>query len=141
MRLMRVGRSGRHRSMKIVQITSPRAGGLSLQSVLDAVMAIHDLVVRTLERIADRYRWDFVFTDNCSSDRTFECLERLAARDSRVRVYRFTRNFGFQPVVLPSANLRHHFRLKQASWIGLDLASLFVRFALHSPTTVPVQRS
>lgn len=69
------------------------------------VEPLYDAVVRTLERIADRYRWEFVFTDNCSGDRTFECLERLAARDPRVRVYRFTRNFGFQRSILTGYRL------------------------------------
>jgi glycosyltransferase involved in cell wall biosynthesis len=69
------------------------------------VEPLHDTVSRTLERIADRYSWEFVFTDNCSSDRTFELLERLAARDPRVRIYRFTRNFGFQRSILTGYRL------------------------------------
>jgi glycosyltransferase involved in cell wall biosynthesis len=69
------------------------------------VEPLYEVVKRTLERIADRYRWEMVFTDNCSSDRTFECLERLAARDSRIRVYRFTRNFGFQRSILTGYRL------------------------------------
>jgi polyisoprenyl-phosphate glycosyltransferase len=69
------------------------------------VEPLYDMVVRTLERIAGRYSWEFVFTDNCSNDRTLECLERLAARDSRVRIYRFTRNFGFQRSILTGYRL------------------------------------
>ncbi len=40
--------------------------------------------------------YEFVFTDNHSEDRTFEVLTLLAARDPKVRVFRFSRNFGFQ---------------------------------------------
>jgi len=58
-----------------------------------------------LRQIGDRYDWEFVFTDNCSTDTTFERLERLAARDSRVRVYRFTKNFGFQRSILTGYRL------------------------------------
>ncbi len=43
---------------------------------------------------------EFVFTDNHSEDRTFQLLEDLAARDPRVRVFRFSRNFGFQRSIL-----------------------------------------
>jgi dolichol-phosphate mannosyltransferase len=42
------------------------------------------------------YDWELVFTDNCSTDATFAELAALAARDPRVRVFRFSRNFGFQ---------------------------------------------
>jgi glycosyltransferase involved in cell wall biosynthesis len=58
-----------------------------------------------LRQIEDRYEWEFIFTDNCSTDATFERLERLAARDPRVRVYRFTKNFGFQRSILTGYRL------------------------------------
>jgi glycosyltransferase involved in cell wall biosynthesis len=44
---------------------------------------------------ASEYDVEFVFTDNHSTDRTFDIL-RLAASDPRVRVFRFSRNFGYQ---------------------------------------------
>jgi dolichol-phosphate mannosyltransferase len=69
------------------------------------VEPLYHAVNRTLEQVADRYRWEFVFTDNCSTDRTFECIERLAVRDPRVRIYRFTRNFGFQRSILTGYRL------------------------------------
>ena len=46
-----------------------------------------------------------MFTDNHSSDKTYERLRSLAAEDSRVRVYRFTRNFGFQRSILTGYRL------------------------------------
>lgn len=46
--------------------------------------------------LAERYELEIVFTDNHSEDETFNELKRLAARDPRVRVFRFSRNFGFQ---------------------------------------------
>jgi glycosyltransferase involved in cell wall biosynthesis len=58
-----------------------------------------------LENLKDQYDWEFVFTDNHSTDTTFECLEALAQRDRRVRVFRFTRNFGFQRSILTGYRL------------------------------------
>lgn len=49
-----------------------------------------------LEKLADRFEYEFIFTDNRSKDRTFELLKQIAERDSRVRVARFSRNFGYQ---------------------------------------------
>jgi dolichol-phosphate mannosyltransferase len=60
------------------------------------VEPLYPAVNSALQGIADRYCWEFVFTDNCSTDRTFERLGALAARDSRVRACRLTRNFGFR---------------------------------------------
>ena len=46
------------------------------------------------------YHFEFLFTDNASTDRTFEQLARLADKDHRIRVLRFSRNFGFQKSIL-----------------------------------------
>jgi len=56
--------------------------------------------VELRQQLADRYRFEFLFTDNHSSDGTFDLLSELAQRDSSVRVLRFSRNFGFQRSVL-----------------------------------------
>jgi len=47
-----------------------------------------------------QYDLEFVFTDNHSEDKTFERLAALAKADSRVKVIRFTRNYGFQRSLL-----------------------------------------
>jgi hypothetical protein len=39
------------------------------------VEPLYQAVNATLQKIADPYRWAFVVADNCSTDRTFECLE------------------------------------------------------------------
>jgi dolichol-phosphate mannosyltransferase len=46
------------------------------------------------------YDFEFLFTDNCSTDNTFAKLAEHAARDDRIRVLRFSRNFGFQQSLL-----------------------------------------
>jgi glycosyltransferase involved in cell wall biosynthesis len=48
----------------------------------------------------ERYRLEFVFTDNHSEDGTFDVLAKLAAQDDRVKVLRFNRNYGFQRSLL-----------------------------------------
>ncbi|SFB78999.1 Glycosyl transferase family 2 [Brevinema andersonii] len=46
--------------------------------------------------IADRYDVEFVYTDNCSVDKTLSILSEIAQCDSRVRIFKFSRNFGHQ---------------------------------------------
>jgi dolichol-phosphate mannosyltransferase len=56
-----------------------------------------------LRAVADthrRYDFEFLFTDNASTDATFERLADEARGDNRIRVLRFTRNFGFQTSIL-----------------------------------------
>lgn len=70
--------------------------------VLNEADNIKPLLER-LRAVADcnsRYEFEFLFTDNASTDATFERLAEEAMRDSRIRVLRFTRNFGFQTSVL-----------------------------------------
>ncbi len=41
-----------------------------------------------------KYRYEHIFIDNCSSDRTVEILRRLAADDKNIKVIVNSRNFG-----------------------------------------------
>ena len=53
----------------------------------------------------DKYNFEYLFTDNASSDDTFYRLSEEAVKDRRIRVIRFSRNFGFQKSIL--ANYLH----------------------------------
>jgi dolichol-phosphate mannosyltransferase len=57
---------------------------------------LHAAVNAVFAKLGGRYDHEFVFTDNHSKDATPVELARLAARDPRVRVFRFSRNVGFQ---------------------------------------------
>jgi glycosyltransferase involved in cell wall biosynthesis len=64
------------------------------------IQPFYDAVTAVTGRLESAYRFEFVFTDNHSSDRTFPLLKALAAKDSRVRAFRFSRNFGFQRSIM-----------------------------------------
>jgi len=50
--------------------------------------------VRAVMRRVGRFRYEHIFIDNASQDRTLDVLRRLAAGDRNVRVIENTRNFG-----------------------------------------------
>ena len=85
---------------------------LPLISLCIPVLNEYDNLDRLYERLdalgvtmRDRCRLEFVFSDNQSSDRTWEKLQELAARDDRIRAIRFSKNVGFQRSIL--ANYLH----------------------------------
>jgi len=49
-----------------------------------------------LQQLEWQYGTELIFTDNHSTDDTFKILGRLAAQDDRIRVFRFSKNFGYQ---------------------------------------------
>ena len=57
---------------------------------------LYAALVPVMQQVRDRYDFELLFTDNHSTDRTFQILTDLARRDPRVRAIRFSRNFGFQ---------------------------------------------
>lgn len=62
-----------------------------------------DAAHAALSKVADElsaYDLEFVFTDNHSTDQTFDRLADLAQHDPRVKVLRFKRNYGFQRSLL-----------------------------------------
>ncbi len=66
------------------------------------VEPIYDTVTRVMSSLSDRYNYEIIFSDNHSTDNTFEKLRQLASRDKKVRVFRFSRNFGFQRSIYAS---------------------------------------
>lgn len=65
----------------------------------DNLQALYDRLVAVAAK-EPSYRFEFLFTDNASTDGSFELLAELAKKDSRIRVLRFSRNFGFQKSIL-----------------------------------------
>jgi len=64
------------------------------------VAPLYAAVNQAFEPIRDEFDWEFVFTDNHSTDSTLAELVQLAESDERVRVFRFSRNVGFQSSIL-----------------------------------------
>ncbi|HWT99118.1 MAG TPA: glycosyltransferase family 2 protein [Terriglobales bacterium] len=69
------------------------------------VRRLYDRVTAALKGEQDKYDFEFVFTDNHSEDLTFSLLQEMAQQDSRIRAYRFSRNFGFQRSILSGYRL------------------------------------
>jgi len=68
---------------------------------------LYSALLPIMDQLSELYEFELLFTDNHSTDRTFEALEQLAQRDVRVRAIRFSRNFGFQRSIATSyANAR-----------------------------------
>lgn len=64
------------------------------------VDSAYDAVRGVMEPLSDRYDYELVFTDNHSADGTFDKIKAVARKDPRVRVFRFSRNFGYQRSIL-----------------------------------------
>ncbi len=67
-------------------------------TLLNEEGSVDELYRRTVESLDGR-RFELVFVDDGSTDRTFATLERLHAADPRVRAVRFRRNFGQHPAM------------------------------------------
>ena len=47
-------------------------------------------------KLNNSFNFEFIFTDNNSTDLTWKLIKKISKSDSRVRGFRFTRNIGFQ---------------------------------------------
>ncbi|MFY9936690.1 MAG: glycosyltransferase, partial [Silvibacterium sp.] len=52
------------------------------------------LMVSRLRDTLDGLMWEVIFVDDGSTDQTWSILERAAFDDPRVKLLRFSRNFG-----------------------------------------------
>lgn len=86
--------------------STPDPDDRPLISIIVPVYNEQDNILRTFRRLQEvtaelvDYRFEFIFTDNHSTDNSFAILTDLAADHETVRVARFARNFGFQKSVL-----------------------------------------
>ena len=61
-------------------------------------------LLQRLNRISDKLKelfdFEYVFTDNNSTDKTWEILQELSEKNTSIRAYRFGKNVGFQKSIL-----------------------------------------
>jgi glycosyltransferase involved in cell wall biosynthesis len=60
------------------------------------VVAAYGAVTKVFEKVGNQYQLELIFSDNHSSDGTFNKLKTLAAEHDHVKVLRYNRNYGFQ---------------------------------------------
>jgi dolichol-phosphate mannosyltransferase len=92
------------------------------------IRPLYEALLVITAQVQVKYDFEFVFTDNHSSDQTFEVLGDLAARDPRVRGIRFSRNFGFQRSILTAYNNAHGDAAIQIDCDLQDPPSLILEF-------------
>jgi len=72
--------------------------------------------------------YEIIFTDNHSTDSSYAVLAEIAIRDSRVKVLRFTRNFGFNRSILAGYRLASGDAAIQIDCDLEDPPTMFARF-------------
>ena len=55
----------------------------------------------------DRFQFEFIFIDDCSTDQSPQILKKLCEEDKRIRVIRLARNCGSQAAVSAGLNECH----------------------------------
>lgn len=64
------------------------------------IQMFYDRVQAALLPMHGRYEFEYIFTNNRSTDNTFELLSGLRQQDKRVQIITFSRNFGYQASIL-----------------------------------------
>ena len=74
--------------MKKISIITP------VYNEAETVRRCHAVIAQIMGSLSDRYEYEHLFGDNCSTDNTLEILREIAASDPHVRVLAYSRNFG-----------------------------------------------
>jgi len=80
--------------MKLVSIVVP------VYNEEENIPLLYNRVKEVMAPLADKYDFELIFTDNHSEDNSFPIIKKIAEKDDRVRVARFSRNFGYQRSIL-----------------------------------------
>lgn len=60
------------------------------------VINAYNALKLNMDALRTKYEYEIIFTDNHSTDKSFKLLREIAKNDARVKVVRFSRNFGYQ---------------------------------------------
>lgn len=77
-------------SKKLISIVTP------VFNEEEAISHYYSRISKILDSLKDTYDFEIIITDNCSTDNSFQILQKLAESDPRISVYKFSRNFGYQ---------------------------------------------
>src|SRR5216684_6534734 len=91
---------------------------------------LYKALLPVIEQVSGRYDFELLFTDNHSTDRSFQILEQLAQQDCRVRIIRFSRNCGFQRSIFTAYSNAHGDAAVQIDCDLQDPPSLILDFIL-----------
>jgi dolichol-phosphate mannosyltransferase len=87
----------------------------------------YERLVKAINKLAERYDFEFLFINDASGDKSGEVLDRLMGFDNRLKYLEFSRNFGKE--IALSAGL-HHAQGEAAITLDADLQ--------HPPELIPV---
>ncbi|KTC66065.1 glycosyl transferase, group 2 family protein (plasmid) [Legionella adelaidensis] len=97
-------------------------------NILFAYQAVKEVFENKLQ---NNYDFEIIFTDNHSTDNTYAELQSIAEFDPRVRIARFTRNFGFNKSLLTGYRLARGDAAIQLDCDLQDSPELFDTLLLH----------
>lgn len=78
------------KNKKLISIITPV---FNEQEIIDL---FYSRVSKVIKKLSSEYNFEIIFTDNCSQDSTFDKLKKLSKKDSIIKIYRFSKNFGYQ---------------------------------------------
>lgn len=58
------------------------------------VVEVYETIKKTFKELADKYDYEHIFMDNCSTDKTLQILREIAAKDKKIKVISYSKNFG-----------------------------------------------
>ena len=69
---------------------------LGLVSIITPSYNSSSFIAGTIESILSQtyLNWELLITDDCSTDRSVEIIERYIQRDSRIKLFRLEKNCG-----------------------------------------------
>ena len=76
--------------MKLISIVTP------VFNEEENINYYYQTVTSAIISLEKKYNFEFIVTDNNSSDKTIELLREISSKDKRFKVFKLSKNYGYQ---------------------------------------------
>ena len=76
--------------MKLISIVTP------VFNEEENINYYYETVTSAIVSLEKSYNFEFIITDNNSSDKTLELLRKISSKDKRLKIFKLSKNYGYQ---------------------------------------------
>lgn len=82
----------------------------------DSISIFYGRIITVINKYNNKYNFELVFSDNSSTDNSYNIVKSIIEKDNRVKLIKLSRNYGYQNSLMASLNM-----IDSSSYVMIDV--------------------